>query len=495
MLTPFFLISHAVSKYQGLPSYGYNSTYYFGIACAAWFYLLLALIFLSRTLRAIGVNDYAVALTILGISLGTNLFYYSSIDVGMSHVYGFFLFSLGLYLTVKWHEGFRRRHLVLLGFTLGLMTIVRPTNIIFMLFPLLYGVKSLSSFKEKMNVIWRHNNQLLLAIGAFAMVVFVQLLIWKIGTGKWVVYSYDGERFFFDRPRFWKGLFSYRKGWFVYSPILLIALVGIVFFFKRNKNILLPFMATTFVLLYVTLSWWCWWYGGSLGMRSLIELSAIFALPLGLLFDRLSTKFLFVVPLLLVILVVKLNFRFTESFVQGHLHYDSMTKEAYWKIAKKESLDESYWSLLSRPSAYNASLGNDESQPYARNLFKSSSVYVDSLSEFSESFVHLSRDGYFIEKLDTDLLIETECMVTKPVQDSECGLVVSLYNYDEEINYNYEIQVLDSIHQVPGQWCRVTMQVPFSYVFDEKADLKVYMWNPKNNEIHLRNIKITQLVY
>ena len=51
-------------------------------------------------------------------------------------------------------------------------------------------------------------------------------MLWKWQTGSWVVYSYKDEGFDFMHPHFWEFLFSFQKGWLLWSPI-----IGIAFFF------------------------------------------------------------------------------------------------------------------------------------------------------------------------------------------------------------------------------------------------------------------------
>ena len=64
------------------------------------------------------------------------------------------------------------------------------------------------------------------------MVVLVwvpQMIYWKEMTGRWLYFSYGSdERFFFGDPAIIKGLFSYRKGLFIYTPLLLFAFAGVI---------------------------------------------------------------------------------------------------------------------------------------------------------------------------------------------------------------------------------------------------------------------------
>ena len=77
----------------------------------------------------------------------------------------------------------------------------------------------------------------------FAFLVWIpQLLYWKTVTGNYLFYSYADEGFFFLNPQILKGLFSYRNGWLIYSPVMFFALLGIPFLYRYAKDFFLPVM-------------------------------------------------------------------------------------------------------------------------------------------------------------------------------------------------------------------------------------------------------------
>jgi hypothetical protein len=132
----------------------------------------------------------------------------------------------------------------------------------------LYDVQSFSALAGKVKRLLG-SPRFLLLFGVLALLVFLpQLLYWHRQTGYWLFYSY-GEKgsFFFLRPRIADGLFSYRKGWLLYTPVMILALAGIPLLYKKYK-LFFASVAVTFILaVYVMFSFWCWWYGGSFGCR------------------------------------------------------------------------------------------------------------------------------------------------------------------------------------------------------------------------------------
>ncbi len=269
--TPFFLLAHAAARCLSVPANGYTWPYHYAIDLAAIVYAVAGLVLLRGVLRR-HFADGVVALTLVAVFAGTNLFYYTTFESGMTHAYSFFLFALFLRLTVAWHANPRWATTLALGGVLGLVVLVRPTNGVVVLAFLLYRDATLPRWRDKLDLLARQWLPLFAALGMSFTVLPPQLAYWKYSTGSWVYYSYQDEgAFFFTRPRIIDGLISYRKGLFVYTPILSLAFAGMLLLPRRLREWSWAVAMFTAVDLYVVFSWWCWWYGASFGMRALIE--------------------------------------------------------------------------------------------------------------------------------------------------------------------------------------------------------------------------------
>jgi hypothetical protein len=196
---------------------------------------------------------------------------------------------------------------------------------------------------------------------AFTLVWIPQFIYWWSITGHFLVNSYPDERFYWGNPHFIAGLFSYRKGWLIYTPVMVFALAGIVLLFKKMKE----FSWATFIFIilatYIIVSWWCWWYGGSFGMRSFVDYYGILAIPMALLFSeiwRFKKQSKIIVLSIVVFFLIQNNF-FLEKYKRGALHYDSMTKEAFWYSFWHLHPHSEYWDLLESPDYKKALEGID----------------------------------------------------------------------------------------------------------------------------------------
>ena len=373
MYSPFFLLGHKIAINQHSPLTGYSKPYGMCVHYGSLFYCLMGLVILSFVLRRF-YSDGITALTLVTLFFATNLFYYTMRDGEMSHCYTFFLISLFMLLTCKWHENPKSIYFLWIGLTVGLLSVIRPTEILIFIIFILYGVKSLSDFTSKFKqVVFSYKNIPLFLIGFFIMWL-PQMIYWKIRTDHLMFFSYgSAERFFWTDPQIMNLLFSYRKGWFVYTPVMLFAVAGLIFILKQKTNgFKLPILIYMAINIYMLSCWWCWWYGGGFGMRALVQAYALLAIPLAAFYQYVFSfefkKQLFV-PLVKIVTIVLLSgflclnilqtYQYDHPAGQKLMHYDSMSKAAYWRIFGKFSLSDEdyakYWSELS-PANYDGAL-------------------------------------------------------------------------------------------------------------------------------------------
>jgi hypothetical protein len=128
MYMPWFLIAHyIIAPLTSFPNDGYSPVYQATLVIGSFLYLLLAFMLLFKILQHY-VSAKTVHITILVLFFGTNLLWYSTGEALMSHQYNFFLFVVLLYSTIKWHQSALLKHALLMGFSAGLLTLIRPVN-------------------------------------------------------------------------------------------------------------------------------------------------------------------------------------------------------------------------------------------------------------------------------------------------------------------------------------------------------------------------------
>ncbi|HCQ30401.1 MAG TPA: hypothetical protein DIU39_08955 [Flavobacteriales bacterium] len=360
--TPFFLLAHIFAKIADIPANGYSWPYEMFIALGTVFYTLLAFWFMMKWLE-LYFSKPVIVFTIIAVAFGTNLLHYATYEVGMSHPYSLFLFALFVWLTEKWHRtNYRLKFTFLLALVLGLITIVRPVNQIIALLPLLYGVSGFTDLKYQLLDIFGNFKLIFTAIAGFILPVSLQLIFWKIGTGHWIYYSYQNEGFFFSHPHIIDGLFSYRKGWLVYTPIMIFALLGMFFTRKYACEWSINIPLWLMVHIYIIYSWWCWWYGGSFGSRPMIETYAVLSLPFAAFLSYIgkSCRICKISFALIFTGLIALNIFQTKQYRITLIHWDSMTKRAYWSVFLQEQFPPCYDQLIQPPDYGKALKGEEE---------------------------------------------------------------------------------------------------------------------------------------
>jgi hypothetical protein len=199
----------------------------------------------------------------------------------------------------------------------------------------------------------------------FAIIVWVpQMIYWKMQVGSYLYFSYAGESFFWNNPHIFEILFGFRKGLFIYTPLIILSYLGIIFCFKQLKLWRLTLITFIPLNIYIMSCWWCWWYGGSFGQRPMIDSFPLLAIPMAELINTILNKSKwFIAPLALIFsFFIYLNIFQSFQYEKGLIHYDSMSKEAYFKIflEKDAKAEFDYWNLLIPTDSENALKGLPE---------------------------------------------------------------------------------------------------------------------------------------
>jgi hypothetical protein len=326
---PAFFIAHTVAPLTGYPADGYAPIYQKILSLVCLGYSFLGL-WLLRKLLLRFFEDTTVALTLLAVGLATNFFCYATYESPMSHGILFLLNTVLILLTIRWFTSFRWKDAALLGITLGVLGLVRVTELWMVLVPALWGLTSVPAVRERLQQLWQRRGQVLLIGSLAAVLLSLQLWFWHSVGGAWLIDSYPGENFDLYHPHVLLGLFSPRKGWLIYTPVMALALIGI-FMLRQQVRAALPVLVVLLPLvLYVTWSWWDWGYGSSFSARPLISLYPLLALPLASFFDRCrrSNPMLRGAAFVLLLCIV-LNLTQTWQYYRGILHCCDTTWKMY----------------------------------------------------------------------------------------------------------------------------------------------------------------------
>jgi hypothetical protein len=337
---PFFCLGHLMAILLGYPADGFSLPYQFCLALCGTFYAMIGLWFTYRNLSHFFKNGLEV-LTMLVIVFCTNYFYYSAFENGMTHSYIFTMYAAVIYYCIRWHGQQLLRYALGMGLAIAIAIVMRPSEIIIVLIPLFWNVYDKESAMEKYKLVLSRWGQLLILTLVVVAIGAIQLIYWKYAAGKWFYNSYKETGQFFDflKPPLLRGLFSLRKGWFVFSPAMFLPFIGLYVLYTRARPIFLPIAIYIFLNIYIVFSWCQWDYGGGFGSRALVPSYAVLVFPLGFaleyLFSRARMKYLTV---LFIALCFGLSMMQTIQYAKGMLSPGGLNTYSYRLLFGKLSI-------------------------------------------------------------------------------------------------------------------------------------------------------------
>jgi hypothetical protein len=222
------------------------------------------------------------------------------------------------------------KNILMVGFAISLIALIRPVNILVVLFTPFFFDNLREYYLFLKTLIIKNYKGLILLLLVISFAVLLQFTFYYLQTGDFYIVSYPGETFNFGSPELFNVLFSYRKGLFIYVPLLL----AVVLFSVVSKNYWykkVVFLITFFVFLYVTASWWCWWYGEGYSIRPIVDFLPFFIIISMFLVSKLS------LVKRKIVLLICTPFLITSqimAFQYSNLIMDKgeMNKEKFWDI-------------------------------------------------------------------------------------------------------------------------------------------------------------------
>jgi hypothetical protein len=278
---PFFFLAMAYAKIAGFPVDGFSMPFQYFLVIGGVIYTIIGLIFLRKILKRY-FNDNIVAIVLLIIVFSTNYIHHLTLKNLETVNVLFMLITLIVWNTIKWHETYKLKHMVIAGVSVTMMALVKPTEVIAIMIPLLWNVTSPKHLIDKAKLLFSKNKQLLITAAICFILVLPQILYWHHLTGKFIYDSYinPGVGLDFTRPHTWHVLFSFRKGWLVYTPVMIFALAGFYFMYKQNRGIFFASFGYFIISFYILSSWTEWWYGAAYSCRPVITSYPMLALAL-----------------------------------------------------------------------------------------------------------------------------------------------------------------------------------------------------------------------
>ncbi|MGZ4048220.1 MAG: hypothetical protein ACXVNN_02590 [Bacteroidia bacterium] len=347
MLSPFFIVGHWIASWVGAPRDGYSMPYQNSVSIGVLIYLFIGLYFLRKILLGY-FSEKITALTLISVTLGTNLLWYSSFEGLMPHAISFSLWCICIYSFFNWLKTGASKFIFSFSVAFGLIVLIRPLSIVSILYFLIYAVISFGGIKNFIGFLKPEWKNIFAGAVISFLIASLQLCYWKYATGHWLYDVYVDEHFIFSSPQMLPFLFSFRKGVFIYTPILIFAIIGLIKIYKTNSALFYSTIIFMTITVFLLSSWWAWSYGICWGMRPMIDYYALLSLPMaaGFTYFTNKKKIVKIIFFTITTLLIALNLFQTWQYKNGLIHYDDMSKEAYFKGFFQTKISEGWVDLL-----------------------------------------------------------------------------------------------------------------------------------------------------
>ncbi len=504
--SPWFMIGHWVAGITGQPQDGYSPPYDQAIRIGMLLYLLLGLLALRRVLLD-AFGEWTTAFTLLLLFAATNLIDQATMGMAMPHLPLFCLYAGILWATIRWTADRRMGRAVMLAILMGFAMLIRPSEGLCVLLPLLWRGNDEASFFTR---IWRSRWQWAMILLVMFLIGLPQFLYWERATGSWVLDTYNnpGEGFDLGTPYTWPFLFGFRKGWYVYTPLMLIATAGIASLWKQWRAAVLPVLIFMACSIFLLSSWTCWWYADSFGSRAMVGSYAVMALPLAAVLHWATNgsrlRLAGMVSLLSVCALLNI-FQYWQ-FKQGIIDSSRMTWSAYaagfGQIEKPKNLE----ALLLVQRSYTGDPGAPDSSRYVRlpmpemtaKLPRPDTFILDTATNLSHLAYRLDPKHPFtsavripFKELTTQdhAWVESEWHVLMPMAGAK-GNFVSLFLHGGQ-NYAYMAESFEKKEVRSGVWTTLRTYYLTPEVRSKSDTLVCYFWLRDTLPLYVEGPKIT----
>jgi len=298
--SPFLLVAHGgvlVARALGahVAADGYSAPYRLAMALSTCLYGFLGLLISYRLAKKYTGPLWAFLAT-LAVWGASSLPIYMYFNPAWSHAHSAFICALFVWYWDATREQRRTVQWVILAIIVGLMLDVYYANVMLVSILVIEAVGRYAKLLRSSTRAAQPVRQLVqdhLLFGAVVLVVLIPTF-----ASRWVVYGgpfktgyIPIQDFLWNSPVFFSVLFSANHGLLSWTPLIAVAVLGLVLFALRVPKVGGPLLVGT-VAFYLFLSTYPDWAGiSSYGNRFFISLTVTFILGLGFSLERIASWF------------------------------------------------------------------------------------------------------------------------------------------------------------------------------------------------------------
>lgn len=273
MWLPFFLLAHTLSLLLNgvgfsLPTNGISYLYESTVLIGGIIYASLGFYLIYKTALRL-FNPQAALIATIGMWWATPAIYYIIAEPSMSHAMTIFVNALFLYVWYPPRAHRSGRDWLALGLVTGLVALVRWQEGLLALVPIL----ELGWWVWRKKLPISKGARYLLLFSIAVLITFTpQFVMWSQVYGSPLLIP-QGENFMhWLAPKPLLTLFSTRHGFITWHPIFLLALLGLVPLWRRDRTLTLVVLGAFLAQLYVNSAADHWWADDAFGGRRFVGL-------------------------------------------------------------------------------------------------------------------------------------------------------------------------------------------------------------------------------
>jgi hypothetical protein len=284
--SPFYAVGHLWAKATSAPADGFSQPYISAITYGSAFYGFMAVLLSAAIARRLVGRGLGAS---LAIAIGTPLVFYMYIAPPMAHANSAFTVSLFVWIWLRARERWRVRDAILLGLAGGLMAMVREQDAFLAAGPAIDFVMK-SGMKPGFRLATGFHTRFRVAlagVAAFLLAFTPQLLAYQALNGHPGPTELTTRKMNWLSPHALGVLFSPEHGLFFWTPLALVAIVGLIVLARAagDTRWIAALALVMFALqVYVSGAVESWTVAGSFGQRRFVALTPLLTFGLAGLF-------------------------------------------------------------------------------------------------------------------------------------------------------------------------------------------------------------------
>lgn len=220
---PFFAGAHVIALVTGQPADGFSQPYISAVAYGSAFYALLAIALSATIARRLIGRGLAAS---LAIAVGTPLLFYAIVAPGFGHATSAFAVSLFIWIWLRVRDAWTWSGAVWLGLSAGLMGIVREQDLLLAAAPAIDFLRS--AFRTSSTNVARSAGIAAAGTIAFVLAYSPLLIAYNALNGQPFATETASRKMTWTSPHAVSVLFNPDHGFFAWTPLAIVAIVGLV---------------------------------------------------------------------------------------------------------------------------------------------------------------------------------------------------------------------------------------------------------------------------